>query len=310
MKKGLLLLAITITALIGYANNHDHTLCEGFVPQNEMRIPVSDTLGLNFTGLTEEQFNGVIDKVETVYAPIIEALGGTLKVNRKWDDATVNASAQRSGSTYIVNMYGGLARHEAVTEDGFMLVMCHELGHHIGGAPKIAGFFNKWASNEGQSDYFATMKCMRRVITELGDFKADVTDVDPIAAEQCADVFTSATEYEICTRGAMGGMSVAGLFQELRKEKKNPDFGTPDSKKTAKTNDRHPATQCRLDTYYQGAICNVHYNVDVDQKEANTGTCNRSNGDEFGIRPLCWYAPKNNDDDTSSPVVEALASLF
>ena len=207
-------------------------------------------------------------------------------------------------------MYGGLARHQAVTEDGFLLVICHELGHHIGGAPKIAGFFNKWASNEGQSDYFATMKCMRRVITETGDFMDDHGSVDPVAAAQCADVFTSATEYDICTRGAMGGMSVAGLFQELRKEKKAPDFSTPDKKKSRKTNDRHPATQCRLDTYYQGAICNLNYNTDVDQKDANVGTCNRVKGDAIGIRPLCWYAPKGDNDIESEGLDQILAGLF
>jgi hypothetical protein len=36
-------------------------------------------------------------------------------------------------------MFGGLARHELVTDDGFMMVVCHETGHHLGGAPRYNG---------------------------------------------------------------------------------------------------------------------------------------------------------------------------
>ena len=88
--------------------------------------------------MTQETFNAVIDSVETIYAPIVAEYGGRLKVERKWDDGTANAYAQRSGSTYKVSMFGGLARHETITPDGFALVVCHEIGHHIGGAPKKA----------------------------------------------------------------------------------------------------------------------------------------------------------------------------
>jgi Zn-dependent protease with chaperone function len=54
-------------------------------------------------------------------------------------------------------MFGGLARDPLVTKDGFSAVICHEIGHHIAGAPR-KGF--SWASNEGQADYFATTKCL------------------------------------------------------------------------------------------------------------------------------------------------------
>jgi hypothetical protein len=58
-------------------------------------------------------------------------------------------------------VYGGLARHGEITPDGFALVLCHEIGHHLGGVPRYSGA-NGWASNEGQSDYFAATKCLRR----------------------------------------------------------------------------------------------------------------------------------------------------
>ncbi|MCR4295075.1 MAG: hypothetical protein NUW21_06040, partial [Elusimicrobia bacterium] len=105
-------------------------LCEGFVPQNDMKIPMGS---FEAKGITEVQFNEVMDRVEAIYAPEIAARGGRLVLKRLWSNPTVNASAQRSGKDYILNMYGGLARHESITQDGMALVACHEMGHHIGG---------------------------------------------------------------------------------------------------------------------------------------------------------------------------------
>src|SRR5690606_1616432 len=135
---------------------------EGIVPENDLYIAADSKSMLN-SNLDEEKFNAVIDKVLAVYEPLVEAEGGELKVERNWTDGTVNAYAHRRGGTWNVAMFGGLARHETITEDGFALVVCHEIGHHIGGAPKKGGWFSTWATNEGQADYFATLKCLRKV---------------------------------------------------------------------------------------------------------------------------------------------------
>ena len=103
------------------------------------------------------EFNRVIDLVYKHYEPVVSNLGKRLVVERNWSDSTVNAYAYPKGDQMRVAMFGGLARHPEVTKDGFMMVMCHELGHHLGGAP-----MKSWASNEGQSDYFAANKCFKR----------------------------------------------------------------------------------------------------------------------------------------------------
>ena len=260
----------------------------GFLPENDLRIPV----GLKTTGgLTEAQFNAVIDKVETIYAPIVSNMGGTLKIARKWEDATVNANATRAGS-WLVNMYGGLARHQTITEDGFALVLCHEIGHHLGGAPKVGGFLNRWASNEGQADYFATLKCLRK--TFLND--KNLTLVRKLKApaaltEACAKAWPNKDDKAICVRNGMAGASVAALFASLR-NKPEAKFETPDTKVVTSTDDAHPAHQCRLDTYFQGALCEIGFNEEVSQKDEVKGTCHGSLGHTIGLRPLCWFKPK------------------
>ncbi len=298
----------------------------GFVPENNLKIP-ANRKGIN-TGITEAQFNAVIDKVEGIYAPIVSSdFGAKLNVERNWTDGTVNAYASQSGKNYKVAMFGGLARHATITEDGFALVICHEIGHHIGGSPKKGeirqdqspeptpggGWWGgskpsttvpavaSWASNEGQADYFANLKCLRRVFLN-DDNAAIVKSLNAPASlvSACAKAYpgkSAKADADICVRAGMAGMSTAKLFQALRNSNVEPKFETPDSKVVSKTDDNHPAYQCRLDTYFQGSLCDVDMNSAVSQKDETVGTCHKLNGHSNGLRPLCWHNPRNSFTD-------------
>lgn len=253
-------------------------LCAGFLPPNDMKIPVGD---VNARGIDEAAFNRVLDRVEAYYKPVIAAKGAALVVNRLWENPTVNASAQQTGKTWAINMYGGLARHKAVTPDGFALVACHEIGHHIGGYPKIADW-NKWATNEGGSDYFATLKCLRRVLPP-----AAAESVDPLAKAACASAWSQAADRRLCESGVMAGVSVSSLLAELGGAKQ-PSLATPDPSVVERTNDRHPAAQCRLDTYLAGAVCGRSADDELSDTQPISGACT---ADGPGTRPLCWFKP-------------------
>lgn len=286
------LLAVAVMATLGFTNKvgtDSHTLCAGFVPENDMYIPE----GL-FTagGITEQQFNAVLDRLERLYKDDVQKMGDTLKINRLWKDGTVNASAQRSGKTQVLNMYGGLARHKATTVEGFALVACHEFGHHNGGAPKMGGFGGAWATNEGGADYFATLKCLRRFFAE--DDNAAIIkdlDVDAIAIAGCEAQFPDVKDQLICIRSSLAGQSVANLFQDLRKETTMPNFGTPDKKEVTRTNDQHPDTQCRLDTYFAGMVCVAKEPEGLSNTDYKAGSCYAPR-DPYGNRPRCWFFPK------------------
>jgi hypothetical protein len=259
----------------------------GIMPENDMRISALQMFGVS--NITEAKFNSLIDRVVQVYGPIVQQRGGILKVNRLWKDETVNASASRSGKNWILNMYGGLARHQSVTEDGFMLVVCHELGHQIGGAPKYDA--GDWAANEGQADYFGAMKCMRRVLTP--DDNASLMaprQIDPAVKTQCDDLYRDNQERALCARVAMAGKSLANLFASTGSHQ--PNFNTPDKSVVTETYDSHPAAQCRLDTYFQAASCTRSFNDDVSETDAKRGVCIKSDGFKVGMRPLCWYKPE------------------
>src|SRR5262245_52536441 len=101
--------------------------------------------------MTKEEFLKMTDKVIDQYKPFADMHGGNLTVDANWDDPTVNASADQQGDTWVVNMYGGLARRPEVTVDGYIAVICHELGHHFGGFAFYGS--TDWAAAEGQADY-------------------------------------------------------------------------------------------------------------------------------------------------------------
>jgi hypothetical protein len=294
MNKFVLAAALAAAAAGAHSLPASRTLCEGFLPENDLKIPVGD---VNALGIDKAAYDKVLDKIEAIYAPIVAAKGAKLVVNRKWDDPTVNASAQQMWGAWHINMYGGLARHAAVTEEGFALVACHEMGHHLGGFPK-----KSWATNEGGSDYFATLKCMRLM---YGDAEP-LGPVDAHADAACRAGFGESGR-NACRNGARGGQSVAFLFQALRGSPTPPKFDTPNPTVVERMFDAHPETQCRLDTYFQGALCSASLATEVSNADPDAGACTRRNGHRTGLRPRCWYKPPAGEPEgAEAPAVARL----
>lgn len=299
VQRSLVIATLMVLGSFSYAHQPKVGKCS-FVPENNLRIPAF----IEGQGVTETEFNGVIDRAESIYTSVVRNKGAQLIVKRLWDNETVNAQAYRSGSSWYVDMFGGLARHPAMTKDGFALVLCHELGHHLGGAPKIG---TRWATNEGQADYYAGLKCLRRVFAADNNSKIirDRKEVDPTLAKECSNSYKSDQDVAICIRIGYAGLSVATLFKELKKEQQAPRFETPDPKVVVQTDHRHPATQCRLDTYFQGAICTVAISEDVSDNDPDIGTCSEKYFSR-GTRPLCWYSP----NDRNIHDLELAAEIF
>ncbi len=264
-----------------------------FMPENNLHLEDST----KDASMTEARFNEIIDTVVDVYRPIVESKGATLTVNRKWSSSTVNASASQSGLNWYLNMYGGLARRAEVTDDGFALVLCHEFGHHLAGFP----FVQSWAADEGQSDYFATQACGREVWgADIEGNAAAAATVNASAKTMCDNAWSSDNDKNLCYRLMNASFSLATLLSNGR----GVSFDTPDTNEVSSTNHRHPAAQCRLDTYAVGALCAKEFNRDLipgksfgnrngedAEFESATVSCTRYNQDLFGSRSLCWFKP-------------------
>ena len=244
------------------------------------------------------KYNEIIDKIVAVYRPVIESMGAKLKVHKDWENGEVNAFAHRTGNTWHVTLMGGLARHKDQTPDGYAHTVCHEFGHHLAGYPTYPG---RWASSEGQSNYFATSKCMRAVFGEednslaVGDL---VFDIDNPIEKACADVYQLDDQaYFTCMRSVVGAVADNNVMATLGREGEISVI-TPSRNTVKRHFNRHPKAQCQLDTSFQGALCAKASVTLVGTANYAEGYCSREAGDVVGMRPLCWFSPKQAQGDS------------
>lgn len=247
----LLLSAIAFNVFASIATVHSS------LPENDLWK--EDNLFKN-SNVTEQMFNQIITIATEIYNPIAAENNERLIINRNWSDSTVNANCSRWFGTVTVNMYGGLARRDETTPEGFALVLCHELGHAYGGLPYVSSW--QKMSAEGQSDYYGAKVCHSQIMEKL---KLDEYGPSTTFMERtCDDLYIDNPEKrEYCFRGLIAGQSLGTLLATLKKEP-IPNYETPDPTIVAKTETSYPKTvQCRLDTYFNGVL----------QKD----------------RPACWF---------------------
>ena len=264
-------------------------LCSGFLPENNLQIPVGTSFRGQATGISEAQFNSILDRMASLYTAEIKSHGGKYVIDRRWTDATVNAYATQSGGTWTIEMFGGLARYKGMTEDGFAAVACHETGHHLGGAPKFSDM--DWGTVEGGADYYATLKCLKRYM-DADDNEKIVAGMspDPVGVKACNDQWTNRHDVLVCIRATEAGIVLGRVLQSLGGEK-DVHLDTPDPAVVAATDPDHPAAQCRLDTYFNGSLCTVPVSQLQSETDAKQGSCYDANLTPRGLRPRCWFKP-------------------
>ncbi len=272
-----------------------------FAPENDLYIGVEQSRG----GIDKATFDELIDRAERIYKPIIKQRGGNLAMVAKWDDGTVNAYTLRQGNSWQVHMFGGLARMGAMTEEGFAMVICHELGHQIGGLPKKTSWWGvaSWAAAEGQSDYFSTAKCMKLMYKDQDNTTALINQtIPPVASEKCQEVYSSTQDQEVCLRTSLGALALGEVLASMGGQTTGfPKLETPSTQVVQKTNvSGYPSSQCRVDTYFQGALCDIAGDVDTSESDIHQGYCARENGYTIGTRPLCWFNPADTYEATTS----------
>lgn len=274
------LLISTLTFSSSHACYENH-----FLPKNSLRIPVGVK---SQGGLTKLEFDEVLAKIEEEFSQEVRQNGYRFQVIRDWVNPEVNATAEPSGRLHF---YGGLARHAAVTKDGFALAACHEVGHLIGGAPKFTG---EKLSGEPQADYFGTLKCLRRIF--LNDDNLALIkkkSVPKPVSTQCKLAHPNPLDQAICIRSTLAGAELGTFLAEALPQLGKAEIGKPDLTIVKKTLTDYPATnQCRLDTFMQGALCEKSFHEDVSQSDEVQGTCHPKTGETAGLRPLCWFKAK------------------
>lgn len=259
------------------------------------------------SSVTEEQFNQVVSEIQNTFQPLASAMGATLSISGDWKSTQLNAGSHETfGHWWNVYITGAIARRPENTVDGVALILCHEMGHHLGGFPFIPAsnpFDSKWAAAEGEADYFSTQVCPHKIwgqaLAENATFRDKVSSE---AKTQCDGVWSTQEERDLCYRVSVGYSSIIATMAGLM-HKPVPQIGTPDPTVVAKTNLYYPSIQCRMDTLFQGSLCKATYidgiipgkkakggmdSLDAEQ-QASESSCMKSSGYSVGLRPACWF---------------------
>jgi len=259
----------------------------GFFPKNSQKIPLRPYFSLS-QGITEQQFAEIPETIQRLYVDVVKSQGGNLVVKLDWNEENVNAFAERVGKNWNITLFGGLARHPNMTVDSFALIVCHELGHHMGGAVKNP-FLNRWSTSEGSSDYFAATKCFKKYAEIMPLENYDENLLEEYALNACRKMYSDSKEREICVRI---GLAAKSAIQTLDTEAADRiKFSTPDKSVVKSTRVTHPDSQCRLDTFLAGALCTADKDAPLDDEDYHVGTCTALTHTE-GLRPRCWFKPE------------------
>lgn len=261
--------------------------CDGGMNKHPYEIPEHSFLS---NDLKEAEFKSIMKSFETFFIPKVdEDYGRELIVYSSWSSNTVNAYADQEPGKANITIYGGLARHKAITKDGLVAVLCHELGHHLGGFPKK--MTNRWSSAEGQADYFSTTKCLKEFWGNVDNKSAlNGVAIPAKVKEECTLSYGSnEKDYFLCLRSSLAGKSIALLIQDLDHDIIEPLFETPDETVLKNTNESYSFSQCRLDTLFNGALCTKSYQIAFSDSDETIGACHPLLGDTRGVRPACWF---------------------
>ncbi len=264
---------VQTTALLFLASSFSLPLYAGAEPR---------TSALN----NEVLFKQAVFEMRDLYQPILDSMPLEMGFVPQWDKTAVDSyTILGKNGRRMVFINGGIARARHMTRDALMLVVCHELGHNLGGYPQkpyIGG--EPWSSAEGQSDYYAAAKCLKRYFDEYYvDLADDPTPSHPEILDRCRRVYGQGSRsYNICVRTVKAGEAIIRALSQEYLGHTNQSVTKPSIFVTDETNLQYPSMQCRLDTYFRGALCDI----DPDSDEYCTESYK-----SYGARPKCWYKP-------------------
>lgn len=175
---------------------------------------LSKPLDLNF------DLKGAEDAVQEFETNVKRELprNTSLVINLEALNPRVNAEVNKKEGDIIIQIMGGMLMHPKMGNDVLKLLLCHEIGHVLGGSPLKSR--NGWSSTEGQADFYSTATCVKNL---------RFTETDFIDA----------------------AMALTAIYAEVTREIP-PRLDACDERKVDRTNYGYPAVQCRLDTLMAG----------------------------------------------------------
>lgn len=215
------------------------------------------------------EVESVILSLDKLYRSAIEMQGTLLRWDFDWEKPWLGAGSTYLNSVFAVMLWGGMARAPYMTRSAIAALLCHELGHFLGGPPvqPLPGERVHWSSAEGQADFFSASECLPRYFGREG--VSSGIAVDRVAHEACSS--RDPVKTSICLNIAAAGAEMIRAFHHYSSERSPvPSFETPSREVAPLTLTlSYPSYQCRLDTFLAGAKCQIR--------------------PQDCVRPRCWF---------------------
>lgn len=114
-------------------------------------------------------FYAIPSQILILFNSELEKVGIPVVLDAQWESPFFGAGVNLYKNQFRLMVLGGTTRVKEMTLDAYAAVVCHELGHILGGFPfqTITGV--EWSSAEGQSDYFAASECLPRYFSSIGE---------------------------------------------------------------------------------------------------------------------------------------------
>lgn len=205
--------------------------------------------------ITEQQFLTTIHEIHALYFPMSQDLGRPMEIFHDWKMPYFSAWASNLDQVFKINFWGGFARLPSMSIETWEFVVCHEVGHIVGGEPMEDNKLLNDFSAEGQSDYFAITECLPHYYRTFARTQFDRSRSTKFELETCNKRYKNTIDQNICLKTLKAGRDFSHILRESGHTDDPTSYHTPAPHTDETIDSSYPSPQCRLDSFLTGALC-------------------------------------------------------
>lgn len=212
----------------------------------------------NFSGLQESDVLFLFRLLEKEYGNSIGNRTLSISADFNWLQPYMGAGSKMLDGEFSVMIWGGMVRAPFMNVGVLSSILCHEIGHRLGGPPhQIFDGKEDWSSAEGQSDHFAATQCLPKLYRILKNTSQSYLqqEKEDMSTKICKKVPLS--ERAQCEWVATAGIDMIQFLQvyyNFDLPIPNPE-NSPTEKVRETLHTQYPSPQCRMEIFKVGAAC-------------------------------------------------------
>lgn len=222
--------------------------------------------------VTKAEFEKIGDKIIEMYDAELTKKNIYLVNKGDWSAKEKDIRIQTMNYPYVDLFYnGGEIRSQKINLDQLSLILCHEMGHLLGEGAKITNHGVTATAGEGEADYFATFKGLKKLWAGQKGITLEESGLPQKEKHALTDRLKQKGVDPKSESGMMAiRMATAGYFVLTKLNGHDVSFAGFDNNIVKKTITDYPTAQSRLDTYIAGAL---NYNRPASWSAAKVMRC-------------------------------------